>query len=188
MNRRAFIKRTSSIGVIVMLTLLTASCNSKADREKQEQSQRKARQTKVKNDLAVKFGAITDWDKNLKDRGLLYTIDVQEALIRSDKTPVLFEAFVEDVTRDNNKYIVRLVSSSLEIYFLLECTPEVATKFRSRKGFKKVAVIALISFVTKPTIKLESELASPDESPDIEVTTPDTFIAKGSVLDFDFLE
>jgi len=182
--------RTSTIVLIVVLALLLASCNSKVDREKEEQNKREAQQTKIKNDLAAKFGARTDWNKELKDRLLPYSIDVEEALIRTDKKPILFEALVEDVTRDNNKYVVRLnYSDSPKIYFLLECTPELAAKLRSRQGFDQVAVIASISSVRKPTIKLESDLpSSPDESPDIEVTNPDAFIAKGSMLELEFIE
>jgi len=182
--------RTSTVVLIVALALLMASCNSKVDREKEEQNKREAQQTKLKNDLAAKFSASADWNEKLKDRLLPYSVDLEEALIRSDKKPILFEGFVEDVTRNNNKYIVRLShSESPKVYFLLECTPELATKLRSRQGFDHVAVIASISSVRKPNIKLESDLpSSPDESPDIEVTNPDAFIAKGSMLDFEFIE
>lgn len=182
--------RTLNLMLFVAVVLLVTSCNSEVAREKEEEARREAGRTKLKNDLAAKFGASTDWDKNLKDRLMPYSIDVEEALIRSDKRPILVEAFVEDVTRDKEKYVARL--SYLEppkIYFFLDCTPELATKLRSREGFDRVAVIASISSVRKPNIKLESDLpSSPDESPDVEVTSSDAFIAKGSMLDLEFIE
>jgi len=176
--------------LVIVLALLLSACKSEVDRAKEEQARREARQTQIKQELAAKFGAIPDWNARFEKRLTTYTVDVQEALIRSDKKPILIEAFIEDITQENNTYVARLHNvESPTIHFVLECTAELATKLRSREGLDDVAVIASISSVTKAAIKLEASLPnSPDEPPDVEVSSSEVFTAKGALLAVEFLE
>lgn len=185
----AILIRSACMTLVVMSALTFAACKSEVARQREEQASRETRRTETKKELATKFGAISDWKATFGKRLPSHTIDLQEALIRSDKKPILVEAFVQDITRENDRYIAHLSPWELpEIELFLECTTELAAKLRS-KDTLRVAVIVSISSVRKPAIKLEaSPPDDPEDSPTIEVTSSEVFIAKGSLLAVEFLD
>src|SRR6266851_4723755 len=116
-----FMRIAFAVFVIIPALLVAASCDSEGKHEKDEQRKREEIESKVQADLASKYGASVDWHKKLDERKILdtpYSIDMEEALILLNNKPIVFDAFVEDVTKSDNKYFVRLdYSGSPQIYF-----------------------------------------------------------------------
>jgi len=145
--------------------------------------------------MVAKYNAVTDWKKNFNNEsvllGKIYTVQVEDALIRSDNRPILFFAFVEDVQRQGNKYYVHFwnwYELGPDIRFVLECNSKQAKKILEQKTdfFEKYAVVALISTLQKPKFEVKAYPHSRGGA-DIIVEPSDIFIAKGRCLDLLFV-
>jgi len=180
--------------VLIGTLLLTVCCTSERNNEKDEQSKREQQEGNVLRELAAKYGASLDWRKKVdeKEKPLPYSVDMEEALIGPGNSRIVFVAYVEDLIKKDNKFFAELkYSESPQILFILECPPELATKLLSRtqRLLDRVAVVAIISSVHKPAIKLEGGSSSnADEPSDVDVTTSSMFLARGVALDLEFLE
>lgn len=141
----------------------------------------------VIKELAEKYNALTNWDKNIH-----YTIQLQDLLVNSDK-PVLFTGFVDDVFRKDNHYYIRFRTggweqwmidpesefSETQVYFVLKCDSDKVLEIINKKAKSDTdsntlrlfpdnyIVVAKIENVTKPT---------------------STFIATGTCIDFVHIE
>jgi hypothetical protein len=148
--------------------------------------------------LGSKYNAVSDWNKPLSEKSLIspiFTIEVEDALLRKDNRPVLFLATVKDVERKENKYCIRFLVDDLEelglftkIEFILECTEEQAKTITHQPitFWTRYAVIADIQKVEKAIFNLKAE--SDSEETKIGVSTNDNiFFATGKCLDLLFV-
>lgn len=180
----------SKFAVVVCLSLLitaVGSCQSGEKEELSEPAKRDALKNKIQSDLAGRHGAVADWEKRLEVTP--YSVDVEGELVRPASQPIFFFAYVEDVARNGDKYLISLNYSGPSVtrfQFLLECKPELANQIvnQSDRIFVEVGIVASIVSVTKPTIQLEGRSVDGEaDEVEIEPTMSQMFIAKGTCID-----
>lgn len=92
--------------ILILLMTVVVSCSENEDKEVHERTDaRKAVEAKradVVRKLAEKHSALSDWDKGV----IHYTVQLQEALVDSDR-PVLFIGLINDVFKKDNQYYIR---------------------------------------------------------------------------------
>lgn len=169
----------------------------RVEEEKQELKDEKQLKTERSvADMAAKHNAVIDWRNGFdtNDLGLFrptYTIEVEDALIRTDGRPIMFFAAVVDVARETNKYSVHfhnffdLFSRNGNIHFVLDCTLEQIKEILLHQPNKleKYAVITRISEVKKVKLKLTTV----SENDETFLEPSNAFIAEGQCLDLLFV-
>lgn len=180
-------------GVGIWIVSNIASCGrSKQDKEKVE-TEKKIQTERLIAGMVARHNAVTDWNKNLEKKADelkdLYTIEVEEALIRSDGRPVLFFSSVDDIIREKNKHFVHfskwLGLLSPDIRFVLECDSDQVKKILSQteRGFlAEYAVVAVVSSIQRPKFDVKAQSMDSGE-PGIVVEYSDIFIAQGRCLE-----
>jgi hypothetical protein len=152
-------------------------------------------------ELADKYNAVVNWSEPLSKKPFLspvFTIEVEDALLRKDNRPVLFLAKVGDVERKENKYLVRFFSagglekSSSMFEFILDCSDEQVSKIIQQQieYGDRYAVIAAINKVKKLAFEVTPVIEGygEDAYSSIEIDTPDTFVATGRCIDLLFVK
>jgi len=161
-----------------------------------EYDQVKLQREKVVSDLAKKYNALIDWDKDK----IIYTVQLQQSFL-NDK-PVLAVGYVDDVYIKDDQFYVRFANSMSveelknygivlrpEINFILRCdSVQVSRVFSNLQGnsypeFNKpmYAFVALIGDVTKPVLKIDGSVS--DNTVELSYEPPQTFIATGDCID-----
>ena len=172
---------------LALLITAVGSCQSGQEEELSETAKRDALKNKVQSDLTGRYGAVADWEKRLEVTP--YSVDVEGELVRPGGQPIFFFAYVEDVARKDDKYLISLNYSGPSVarfQFLLECKPELANQIvnQSNRIFVEVGIVASIVSVTRPTIRLEGRSAGGEADDfEIEPTMSQMFIAKGTCID-----
>jgi type II secretory pathway pseudopilin PulG len=163
----------------------------KAEEQKEIQKET-AQQELVIGELAEKYNALTEWDKNIN-----YTIQLQNLLLNSDR-PIVFKAYVNDIFTKNKQYYIHFVSDILtrkssgpEIHFILTCNYDKIleilneaekdpTNFGLFKSlFATYAVVAKIDNIEKATLRIGA-----DQEGEVEYEPGDSFIVTGKCIDF----
>lgn len=156
------------------------------------------------SDMAARHNAVTDWEKTFYKKldillkpGILlrqiYTVDIEDTLIRNDNRPVLLFAHVDDITRQGNKYYVYFQDyfDSYDIRFILECNSEQVKKIMNQKcSYKEeYSFVALISSIYRPKFEVGAEISGDDERSyaEVVVESSDILIARGRCLDLLFV-
>lgn len=166
----------------------------RVEEEKQELKDEKQLQIeKSITDIVTKYNAVTDWkDKNSFSLSEpTYTVEVEDALVRTDDRPIKFFAAVEDVVKEANRYSVYFhnwidVLLSADIHFVLDCTPDQVNEImlNPRALFESnYVVIAKVSEIKKVKLKVTTST----ENDDFTIEPSNVFIAKGQCLDLLFV-
>jgi len=171
---------------------------SEAKKQELEEVEKRLQIEKSIEDMVAKHNASTDWSKifNVKDGSLnlLYSVEVQDALTEAYDRPIMFLAFVSDVTRESDEYYLHFycleaLYSMLDISFILHCTQDQVDKIMlnqrdiHERFVRHYAVIAKISSAKKATFGL-----SCDEDQEVFITLfSKFFIARGRCLDLLFV-
>lgn len=138
--------------------------------------------------LADKYQANKEIPSNIA-----YSYQLEEALVKADK-PIIFTAELDDIFRKDGKLFVRFAPapfdySEPQIFYTLSGCDEKLLQIDGRKRdlWGEYIVVAKISDVSKPIVKIE---ASPidEEDAEIEVSRPETFMASGACLDFEYMK
>lgn len=187
------------IVVVIVVVLLTPDSNNRNKAGKQDmESAKKFQLTPQVQELCSKYNAVTDWKQRIGKKGFgehTYTIEVKDALIRTDGRPILFTYPVYDIVRESDKYLVCFSVSMLDaifsgvvsdidfflscdVHFVLDCTADQVKQIMNHSA-GCYAVIAQISEVEK----VRFELSSGDSGEKVRVETSDVFMAKGKCLD-----
>lgn len=195
-----FISRSGSVLIVlaigVWVVLGINSCGSlKREKEKVE-TEKKIRIKQAITDMIARHNAVNDWERNLREKFIsmltkVYSIQVEQALVRKDGRPILLFASVEDVARQDNKYFGHFhnwFGLGPNIHFVLECKPDQIKKVmeQSASQFEQYAVVALISSIQRP--KFEPGAYSENgEGQEITIESSNIFIAKGRCVDLLFV-
>lgn len=143
--------------LLVLILLFSVACH-RTDKEKIEDKEINKEIQILKqavSDMVEKHNAIKDWEKNL-DKHSLYTIQVEDALIRNDNRPILFFGRVNDITEKANKYFLHFRKMlSPNIYFVLECNEEQVKNILHTKDSPFYAVVARISSIQRTKFEFE---------------------------------
>ncbi|PYS81272.1 MAG: hypothetical protein DMF67_17380 [Acidobacteria bacterium] len=118
----------------------------------------------------------------MRDRGRVFAFDVQEAIVRQDKRPILLVTEIDDAVKDGDKYYLNLeaINYTADIYFTLECSAEQVQQIAGQVESVKdnYAIIADVASVRKIRFSVEASPQSEDEA-EIELNASDAFNARG---------
>jgi hypothetical protein len=131
--------------------------------------------------------AVVQWERELDETGGIYTMHLQSVLIRSDKRPILFFGFINDIVKRGDKFL-----ADFDVFphaylnegrFTIECTSNQVNQITSQGAspYDEYAVVALVSSVSRPKYKVRAKPLSENEA-EIELDSPDTFLASGRCL------
>lgn len=163
----------------------------KTDKEKMETERRNRTEKSIK-ETAERNNAIVNWHNRFDANALsTYTIEVQDALIKTDNRPIIFFASVEDIVRERGKYCARfcnpLISSSPVIYFVLDCTPEQIGQMVAHRSelYENYAVVARICGVKKVRFEVKGYAQTYEDYEEIrlQLEQSDVFVATGKCLE-----
>lgn len=188
---------------IIVLLFCVVSCKKKASPESASEPLaykiKRERALKV-NKFATEYNAKTDWQKSIGDPNniffVVYTIDVQKAIILPDGQSIAFSGDVEDIFVSKDKYFVRFVNkrSSIvrlftDIRFELECTKEQVEEIQKHRKEKMrsiledhFVVLAQIIDVEKVRFTVDASSSLYDEDAEIEIESRNIFVAKGKCI------
>lgn len=153
------------------------------------------RQNEVRSriaDFARKYNAVTNWQQRL-DGTLVFSVDVEEALIDQTNSPVLFLGIVDDMVRRDGKNYLHFQNwntAGPDIQWVLESTDKLSTTIRqhTKETFPVYvyAVVARISSIKKTSTETEDMDATANplltESQRISMSSR-TFVATGQCVD-----
>lgn len=158
----------------------------------------------VRTQLMRRYNAIEFPPKDFSERKV-FTFNLQRTLIREDEKPVLFEGFLEDITKDGEQLAVHFTSrlshdssDDRTVRFHLKCPYkdvrrllEKPPKYQDlsrylflkgiRKDFLVVCVVTEIERIKNYTLRHLSGTGS--QEVDLDVESPDTFSAQGTLLE-----
>lgn len=177
-----------------LISSVISDRRSEAQKERVE-TEKRLQTEKCVADMAAKHNAVTDWKQAFDKKGLAlfeptYTVEVEDALIRTDDRPIMFFAAVADVVRETNTYSVHFYNwfgaiLRADIHFVLDCRPDQVKEIMLHRAglFEKYAIVAQISGVKK--VKLKATTST--ESDEIALEPSNVFIAEGRCLDLRFV-
>lgn len=202
MNRETVVFLIVVIIGVGLTVYIRSSNNNESQQEKNtltEIQARKSSHNKIKQeikDFALKHNAIIGWKKDLdRKRAILnlYTLEVEGVLLQKDNQPILFIASVDDIIKEEDRYIVYFndkMSFRPKIYFILQCSSKQVDEIlsHSKSVYGNFAVVANISQVRKFRFQLQANSAIGHEDVDIEFSPSNEFMAKGSCIDFIYVD
>ena len=167
---------------IFFLVMVLTSCGkgkTKTSAEQHEQKEKEIQQKVIA--VAATHNAIADWKAALPDKSLTgaYSIQVENALGRSDKRPVAVRAYLEDIVRRDGRLFLEF-SDWDELYLTLEATPETVQqvlKENPSNFFAEYVVIAEVQSVQRPTFQIAAENSA--DGAEVQLQSPDRFHAIG---------
>lgn len=196
-----------AVGVYVVLNMVTSK-RSKVEVEKIN-AMKKLKIEQDISEMVDKYDAVTDWESIFDEKNTfkpVYTIQIQDALLKTNGRPILFYASVVDILRRDNQHIVLFENWAWldvepwftlkpTIYFELQCNEELTKKLLDTPltlpplfgAGSKLAVVAQIEEVRKHEFALKAYPRG-DEEVEIDVEASDIFIAIGKCLDFLYVE
>ncbi len=200
----------AALSIVAIIVSLWGYSAYQGYKEKRLEKARETQRANLQKQLADKYGALTDWNKDIR-----YTIQLQDLLVKSGK-PVLFTGFVDDVFVKEEQYYVRFLAGGLcsfnvsesQICFVLRSDSRKASKIMNRlkdrisKGdtelslselswlkslYWQYAVVAKIENVTRPVLRISRYWGDETEEVEFEYKPSDIFVASGSCIDFIYI-
>lgn len=200
----------AALSIVAIIVSLWGYSAYRGYKEKRLEKARETQRANLQKQLADKYGALIDWNKDIR-----YTIQLQDLLVKSGK-PVLFTGFVDDVFVKEGQYYVRFLAGGLysfsvsesQICFVLRSDSRKASKIMNRlkdrisKGdtelslselswlkslYWQYAVVAKIENVTRPVLRISRYWGDETEEVEFEYKPSDIFVASGSCIDFIYI-
>lgn len=141
-------------------------------------------------ELATRYGATADWDKEFN-----YTLQLRERLVTG--APVAFTASVDDIWERDGVHFIRFINLfPTAIIWELDCSRGIVDQIllddsnndTYLRFLDEYAVVANIEAVSKLIIGLEPAAFSENvDDLGIEVYHPDFWVAKGSCVDIAYI-
>ena len=104
-------KRSWQFKFLMLLTLIIIGCNGSNEAiEKSPTGGLKTigdaikKEIEIEKKFAAKHGTPLNWDKELRDTRILFTIDLQTAVMNTNEKPVVLRLTVEDIHKDKDKF------------------------------------------------------------------------------------
>jgi hypothetical protein len=137
--------------------------------------------------MVSKYQAVPYWENDVKDGGRVFAVNVQEAIVRADKRPLLLINQIDDLVKEDDKYYLNFESITYthDIYFRLECDAEQVNKLTGQSSMPddEYAIIAAITAVRQLRFRIKAAPESEEEA-NIELDTSGAFTAEGRCLEF----
>ncbi len=136
--------------------------------------------------FCVRNHAVPDWQRDLS--GDLYTIDLQDALMRADHRPILItNGRIYDVRRTDSVYLVSVKEefSHSTLYFQLSADGEIINTIRKNKHNLDYDMIVHIAAVRRTAFQVIGDVVKDEKdqpSAEISIDNGDDFIITGQCL------
>jgi hypothetical protein len=183
------------LGVVVLgAGAFVGSCGCSTRNGDLEYEQRKAEAGRIVRRLVARHNAVTEWLDTYREKGSIrgepYTLDLEDALLKTGGRPLLFLATLEDVGSRGGSYYIRLEDWERDICLLLACTEEVAREIAKDEDgwFAEYAVIASISEVWRPRFSVRADPANKDAEAELDLAVGGVFVVEGTLVELTRLE
>ena len=175
--------RRLSVAILLLGLVTLFSCGAPTRQEREAEAQRAARERRIQ-DLAARHGADSQWRGPFEDYSRLqfFSVEIQRALIKPDKRPVVIVAPLGDVIEvGGNRYELRahIGIALTEIHFFLQASDPLVSELLAHppEFLEEVAVVARIHRVARAVFRVATD--EPDEE---ERTLPNVVIEPGEEL------
>jgi hypothetical protein len=189
-------------GVVLCVSALLLSCSSKEYDTSEQQWEEEVKN--LKTTLINRYNPIRFPPQDFAQRRV-FTHNLERLLVNQDGKPVLFDGFLDDITKDGNQFLVHFTarlssdaSHDRTVKFHLRCTysdvqtllekpPEYrdVSKYLFLKGVHKdflvVAQITDVKKIVNYTVLATSSEGT--EQVNLEIRSPDTFSVYGELLE-----
>ena len=152
------------------------------------------------SEFASLHDAVTNWQDGFGNHSAdeIYTFEIKEALLNTDNRPLLFLAFIEDIEKRDDTYLLRFNTEfgdldSRYLRLVLEGDQGVVDKIlrRRRRGSllssAGLVVIAKISSVSRPSFQIKAQSADLEDA-DVTIESSDFFVVEGQCVALMFLD
>jgi len=189
-------------GVLTCVAVLLLACGSKEHAPSEQEWEQKVRA--VKTSLITRYNPTEFPLRDFTERKV-FTYNLQEILIGEDGKPILFEGFLDDITKDGEQFAVHFTSrlshdssDDRTVRFHLKCQygdvrrliekppkHQRLSKYLFLKGIRKdFLVVCLVTDVKKiVNYTVMGRSSEGSKEVDLEVTSPDTFRLHGTLLE-----
>ena len=189
-------------GVLACVAVLVLACGPKEHAPSGQEWEKKVRW--VETSLMTRYNPTAFPPRDFTEKKV-FTYNLQELLIGEDGKPVLFEGFLDDITKDGKQFAVHFTSrlshdssDDRTVRFHLKCQygdvrrllekppkHQGLSKYLFLKGIRKdFLVVCLVTDVKKilnySVMGLSTEGS---KEVDLDVKSPDTFSAHGTLLE-----
>ena len=201
----------NKIHILILLTILcitTLSCTSKNDRSMSDttsdsEKQQEKKISEIRSNLITRFNPII-FPPNDFENIRVFTYHLQDLLLSEDDRYILFEGILDDITKENNTYIIHF-TSSLSSSFMEDRTvrfhlssnyedikPIIANPkeydlmlriLSKLNGYKDYFVICQVSDVKKIlNYSVQGYSSRGSEEVELEIESPNTFSVTGRLI------
>ena len=189
-------------GVLACVAVLLLACGSREYEPSEQKWEEKT--VGVKTSLITRYHPIEFPPRDFTERKV-FTCNLQELLTGQDGKPVLFDGFLDDITRDEKGFAVHFTSrlsqdneddrtvrfhlrcEYCDVKSLIENPPEYrrVSKYLFLKGIQKdFLVVCFITGVGKIiNYSIIGRTKEGSEDVELDVKSPDTFSARGRLLE-----
>lgn len=193
--RRAFFLVPLSIVAVGLFCICTRDHQKETRQEEIRELQLAVSQ------MATRYGVVSNledaFDPDFSIVSRVHTVQLEEALVLPNDAPVLFQAELLDVSRQDGQYLASFGHAYSyqfdypNIYFELECSAEQVKEICEHSTGEMFgdffAVVAQIHQVRKAKFAVRAPLPGDPEFPefyDLEIETSGLYIATGKCVDF----
>jgi len=144
---------------------------------------------KLISDLAAQHEAETKWARSLSTHSP-YSLEIERALTRQDRKPILFIGSVIDVRRRDGEIIVEMEAEPDEkipfLRFSLRCSPNLTERLLTelQRDARYIAVVTVDS-VSKARFRIDAHgqaIGEDEVETELEITAADYFVAQGQCV------
>jgi hypothetical protein len=187
MNKRIIL----SVNIIFLL-LCSCKPNKKIEIERKE---------KIITDLILQHNADLSWQKIFHDYEItldngsrwIYSVDVENAFIRSEKKATLIIGDVFEVKKiDEDNYYIGITSEiDYDLHFILQCNSQNANRILSQSidQGSTYAIVAKLISVKRPLFEADAYVENIDEESDpfIIIEPGDVYLIYGDVVEIKYI-
>ncbi len=146
--------------------------------------------------LVDKYNAVIQWEKDLENLKQVFTINIQDALVRKDRRPILLIAPISDIEKENDRYLLHIEVYADVIYhdtityrYTLECDFDCMNKLNAQlsqhpltSNDNEYAIIAFISSARKLRFNISAHPYR-EEAASLDLNTSRDALVNGRCLD-----
>ena len=189
-------------GVLAFVVVLVLACGPKEHAPSEQELEQKVRG--VKTGLITRYNPTEFPPRDFTERKV-FTCNLQELLIGENGKPILFEGFLDDITKDGEQFAVHFTSrlshdssDDRTVRFHLKCQygdvrrliekppkHQRLSKYLFLKGIRKDFLVVCLVTDVKKIVNYTVMGRSSEGSKEVvlEVTSPDTFRLHGTLLE-----
>lgn len=147
-------------------------------------------ESQLVSQLSARYQAEVQWSQRLSSHAP-YSIEIERALVRQDRSPIVFIGTVMDVLRHDQDATVEMdadpVAGMPFIRFSLTCSPGLAARLVEdlRRPSRYIAV-ARVDSVSKARFRIDAygqRVGEDEVETELEIQTADHFLARGQCVE-----